>query len=197
MNTTNPLGNSLLRYLLAALIVAGLQTSIFGYMIASRAAILRSGTEVLLKTAPVDPRDLLRGDYVVLSYDISTVPSASIRGPRPAVSGRTVMWVRLGKQPDGYWSVLESSFSELPAQDETVVLKSLPFHYYSVVDGDADPTLSYGIERYYVPDGEGRALEAARGTETLSIAVKVSSAGTAQIRSLLLDGKPVYDEPLY
>jgi uncharacterized membrane-anchored protein len=34
---------------------------------------------VLLKTAPVDPRDFLRGDYVVLNYDISSVPVVDIR----------------------------------------------------------------------------------------------------------------------
>jgi uncharacterized membrane-anchored protein len=27
--------------------------------------------EVLLQTRPVDPRDIFRGDYVTLSYDIS------------------------------------------------------------------------------------------------------------------------------
>lgn len=34
---------------------------------------LRTGTEVILKTEPVDPRDLFRGDYVVLNYEISTL----------------------------------------------------------------------------------------------------------------------------
>ena len=29
---------------------------------------------ILLKGRPVDPRDLLRGDYMILSYDISDVP---------------------------------------------------------------------------------------------------------------------------
>jgi uncharacterized membrane-anchored protein len=43
-------------------------------MIAERAAPLRSGRTVLLRVVPVDPRDLLRGDYVTLSYEISRVP---------------------------------------------------------------------------------------------------------------------------
>ena len=37
---------------------------------------LASGTLVLLETRPVDPRDLLRGDYVILNYKISDVPLA-------------------------------------------------------------------------------------------------------------------------
>ena len=40
-------------------------------------------------------------------------------------------------------------------------------------------------------------LELVRGTEKLAVAARVSESGQAQIRALLLDGKPVYDEPLY
>ena len=59
----------LLRYLLAALVLCGLILA----MIWPRAAILRNGQEVRLEIAPVDPRDLFRGDYVVLDYRIGTV----------------------------------------------------------------------------------------------------------------------------
>ena len=69
--------------LLAALLVAGAQTAALGYMIESRASILRSGRDVLLKTVPVDPRDLLRGDYVILSYDISRLQPELFKGDRP------------------------------------------------------------------------------------------------------------------
>ncbi|MBY3249774.1 GDYXXLXY domain-containing protein, partial [Rhizobium laguerreae] len=55
----------------------------------------------------------------------------------------------------------------------------------------------YGIERYYVPEGEGKPIEEARNDGNVAIAVRVSPDGSAQIRSLLVDGKPVYDEPLY
>ena len=52
----------------AAALTALIQCGILLYMIQSRASILQNGTEVTLKTEPVDPRDLLRGDYVVLGY---------------------------------------------------------------------------------------------------------------------------------
>jgi uncharacterized membrane-anchored protein len=181
---------------IAAVIVALLQTAIIGYTIESRASILRSGTEVLLKTAPVDPRDLLRGDYVVLNYDISRVPASTVAGGTPEDAGEKVLAVRLQKQPDGFWSVVESSFGSLESKPDTVVLKSQPFQYYPV-DTDGTIRVDYGIERYYVPEGEGHDLEEARSDGHLSIAARVSGSGQAQIRSLLLDGKPVYEEPLY
>ena len=53
------------------LLLALAQIAFLSWMIAGRAAILRDGREVLLKVEPVDPRDLLRGDYVVLTYEIT------------------------------------------------------------------------------------------------------------------------------
>ncbi|MCH4546906.1 GDYXXLXY domain-containing protein [Rhizobium changzhiense] len=183
-------------YLLSAIIVAGLQTLILGTIIQSRASILSDGAEVLLKTGPVDPRDFLRGDYVVLNYDISSVPVQTVSGGIPAEAGERVLWVRLKKQEDGFWTVTESSFHELPPQPETVILRSQPFYSGGLAAGDS-MRVEYGIERYYVPEGEGKPIEEARNDGNVAIAVRVSSDGSAQIRSLLVDGKPVYDEPLY
>jgi len=183
-------------YLVAAILVAGLQTLILGYIIQSRASILASGTEVLLKTAPVDPRDFLRGDYVVLNYDISSVPVSTVTGGIPAEAGEQTLWVRLKRQPDGFWGIVESSFAELPAASDTVVLRSLPFYSYGPGSGETI-RVEYGIERYYVPEGEGKPLEEARNEGVVSIAASVSSSGAAQIRSLVVDGKPAYEEPLY
>lgn len=183
-------------YLLSAIIVAGLQTLVLGTIIQSRASILSNGAEVLLKTAPVDPRDFLRGDYVVLNYDISSVPVQTVSGGIPAEPGERVLWVRLKKQADGFWTVIESSFHELSPQPETVILRSQPFYSSGLAAGDSI-RVEYGIERYYVPEGEGKPIEEARNDGNVAIAVRVSPDGSAQIRSLLVDGKPVYDEPLY
>jgi len=183
------------RFWIAAVIVALMQTIILGYIIDGRAAILSHGAEVLLKTAPVDPRDLLRGDYVTLNYDISRVPASTLTGGLPAADGDNVLSVRLQPQADGYWGIAESSFSPLPEKAGTVVLKSLPLAYLPVA-GQDQISVDYGIERYYLPEGSGKDVEAAENSR-LSVAVRVSGDGEAQIRSLLIDGKPVYDEPLY
>ncbi len=186
----------------AAIIVAVLQTAVLGYMVGERAWGLRSGVEVILKTAPVDPRDLLRGDYVTLNYDISRIPLSTLREgpPKMGLNGQTLS-VRLKKQDDGYWGIVESSFKALDPKPDTVILKSLPFDY--VFYGEpTDPAqemigVTYGIERYYVPEGQGHDIESARNANRVAIAARISSDGKAHIRSLLLDGKPVYEEPLY
>ena len=66
------------RLLLSAIVLSLLQIGFLGWIIASRAGVLRSGTEVLLRIQPVDQRDLLRGDYVSLRYDIDRIPATII-----------------------------------------------------------------------------------------------------------------------
>lgn len=184
--------------LVAALIAAVLQTAALGYMVESRASILRNGKEVLLKTVPVDPRDLLRGDYVILSYDISSLPPELFKGGLPKAPQEVTVSVRLAKQPDGFWSASEASFTELAPADESVVLQSQPFTYYPSSSEIPSPiNVAYGIERFYVPEGEGRVLEQARNAEALSVNVRVNDAGRAQIRQIAVEGTPVYEEPLY
>lgn len=181
-----------------ALAMALLQTAILGYMIEGRAGILRSGTEVLLKTAPVDPRDLLRGDYVILTYDVSTISTTSIIGQKPEAGDAARLHVRLKPGADGFWTVSEASFAPLPVEDGSVVLLSQPVTIYDWEWQNAgNLTVSYGIERFYVPEGEGRPIEDGRNEGRVSVAARVSEDGQAQIRALMLDGEPLYEEPLY
>lgn len=185
--------------LLAAILAAGLQTAVIATMVESRAAILRNGADIRLKTQPVDPRDLLRGDYVTLSYPISAISGTILSGAVPQQHMRTRLMVRLRPGPDGLWTATEASFATLAAEEGSVVVRTLPFDYYPGPDGTAPETIfvAYGIERYYVPEGEGRVLEEARNSEELEVEARVSSAGTPQIARILLRGEPVHDEPLY
>ena len=62
------------------LIAVLVQVLILGWMAGEREWIVRTAPTVWLRTAPVDPRDLFRGDYVTLGYEISTIPAAKF-GP--------------------------------------------------------------------------------------------------------------------
>ena len=54
-------------------LVLGLQVAWILATVTTQELNLRSAPTVLLETRPVDPRDMLRGDYVILSYKISGV----------------------------------------------------------------------------------------------------------------------------
>lgn len=190
----------LLRYLLAALLLCGLILA----MILPRAAILRSGQEVRLEIAPVDPRDLFRGDYVVLAYRIGTVeippgvgtlftrgqkvfvtlrPDASnkaravaVSAERPAVSGADIVI-----------SGVVSAVSTCQLNDAGNRDCKL---------GNRGVDVRYGLESYFVPQGEGKKIEL-MARARLEVVAAVAPSGQAAIKRLLIDGVAVYDEPPY
>ncbi len=55
------------------LIILGFWLVLALFFVAVNEKIFMTGDEIRLKVRPVDPRDLLRGQYVVLNYDISNV----------------------------------------------------------------------------------------------------------------------------
>src|SRR4051794_40816134 len=66
------------RKILVVTVVA--QLTILVGMIALRALPLLTGQTVLVRVVPVDPRDLFRGDYVILSYEFSRIPPQGVEG---------------------------------------------------------------------------------------------------------------------
>lgn len=185
--------------ILMAVLVAALQIGFLAWTIAGRAAILRDGTEVALAIEPVDPRDFLRGDYVRLGYNISRVPGSMF--PREAGddtwSERTV-FVRLAKGVDGIWQPQSASLDNppaaAPAQDQ-VDVRGLASAVWS--DPGQEVFVTYGIERYYVPEGEGRALETNPELRSFVMHVAVADNGQAQIKALYDGDELIYEEPLY
>ena len=103
------------RTLAAMLILIGA----LGLIIQGRASILRSGKEVRLRTVPVDPRDLFRGDYVVLSYAISTVEAAD--SDSKFERGDTV-YVTLVPGPDGFAQAKTASHARPETAGPEVVI---------------------------------------------------------------------------
>jgi uncharacterized membrane-anchored protein len=167
-----------------------------------RAAILRDGLEIVLKTEPVDPRDLMRGDYVRLGYtDISSIDEALVTGSWPTHDITAPVWLILAPGSDGAHVARAASFSKPSAVGgEDVLLKSLPARItVARPDGGLNSIgpLNFGIERYYVPEGEGLEIEKAQNAGRTTVAIRVSEDGEPQIARLMIDGETLYEEPLY
>jgi uncharacterized membrane-anchored protein len=187
--------NGVFRLLCAAILLAAMQTAVIGYQIGERTYILRTGVEIRLKTEAVDPRDLLRGDYVVLSYPISRLREGQIVGERPKQREDVQFHVRVALDADGFALVQEASIAPLPPKPNTVVLITEPVAYGPGLGKNDTVAVHYGIERFYVPEGEGREIESLRNKGVVTVSVRVSSSGKAQLKRLFIDGKPVYEEP--
>jgi uncharacterized membrane-anchored protein len=189
------------RLLAAALLVALAQIGFLGWIIAGRAAVLRNGQDVVLKVEPVDPRDLLRGDYVWLGYEISSILVKQITNVPAGQQWTEDGWiyVRVKKAEDGYWHLLSASFdaplAAAPAADEADLKGHV--HDGQGLTGETSIRVDYGIERYYVPEGEGLAIEQDMRVRSFGVRVALGSDGTPQIKALLDGDKPLYQEPLY
>lgn len=63
-----------------AIAVAALQVLVLAFMAGQREWISRTGAQLVLRTAPIDPNDPMRGAYVRLDYEISFAPAALCKG---------------------------------------------------------------------------------------------------------------------
>ena len=176
-----------------------IQVALIAAMVIDRAGILREGTEVTLQTRPVDPRDFLRGDYVQLRYEISSV-RLDATGPFSLARDAPV-FVKLAPNPDGFYAAVSAHLEPVPVVGREVLIKGrLPYGFYCRGDVGTPchmAEVTYGLERYFVPEGEGRVIESARNQGKVSVVAAVTSEGRAAIKRLLIDGKPVYDEPMF
>lgn len=171
---------------------------IFSGFILYKEYTLRTGTEVLLKTEPVDPRDLFRGDYVTLNYEISTLNLEEIQAEDPYFEYNDRIYLALEIE-NGYG--VPKKIYKKPPDDELYIkgtVKELIYDWGE--DGliAEEPRIKelrieYGIESYFVPEGRGREIESQQwtGREGVDVKVVVDKFGNAVIKSLLIDGKEV------
>ena len=104
-------------------LVAAVQTGVLASMVVDRTLLLRNGREIVLPVIPVDPRDLFRGDYVRLGYEISNVPAIVLVGAAP--HRNAAFYVTLAKNPAGGWTPVRVSRDWPKETDpERIVLKA-------------------------------------------------------------------------
>ncbi|QOZ50298.1 GDYXXLXY domain-containing protein [Bradyrhizobium sp. CCBAU 53338] len=175
-----------------------LQCALLVLMVADRMQILRGGTEVTLQTRPVDPRDLLRGDYVTLGYDITQLPAGALAG-QPSAERNPIVFVKLAPDANGLYQAVSVHAAPVAVTAPDVLIRGrVTYSCGSTGRTFCDRlTIRYGLENYFVPEGEGRKLEQARNQQQLRVVAAVLPSGRAAIKRLLLEGEPVYEEPWY
>jgi uncharacterized membrane-anchored protein len=175
-----------------------LQCVLLVLMVADRMQILREGREVTLQTQPVDPRDLLRGDYVVLRYDISQLPAGALSG-KTAETRNPIVFVKLAPNANGLYEAVSVHAEPVTVTAPEILIRGrVSYSCGSTSRTFCDKLqIKYGLESYFVPEGEGKKLEQARNQQKLRVVAAVLPSGRAAIKRLLLDGEPVYEEPLY
>jgi uncharacterized membrane-anchored protein len=172
-----------------------LQAGILAGLVAERALLLQTGTEIRLAVVPVDPRDLFRGDYVVLSTPLARIRTDNLGGDDTFTAGQ-IVYLALARQDEGWRAV--SVHAQRPAGP--LVLRGRIVAPDAIADC-ASPCrayrVEYGLESFFVPEGRGRELERLRSDERLEVDVAVSASGRAALKRLLLDGRMIYEADLF
>ena len=149
-----------------------LQFIVLGWMAGEHEWIVRTGPTVWLRTAPVDPRDLFRGDYVTLGYEISTIPAEKFG---PGLKQQLADYARRNAD-NHYWRGREivlyaaltvnpgSGVAEIATADLTppptgLFIKGRVRPYWNNGACAILTGVAYGIDAYYVQQGKGKKLE--------------------------------------
>lgn len=171
------------------LLVAGLQTAALGYIVVNRDRLLKDGREVVIQVQPLDPRDLFRGDYVILGYPITQINVGEGELPKGIEKG-AVIYAVLKPGENDVWSVSRVSASypsDVSAPE--IVLRGRVQSIYSGANGNGYAVSArYGIETYFVPEGEGRVIEKQVLEKTVKAILAVGADGEAAIKGLIIDG---------
>ena len=145
---------------------------------------MRQGQIILLETQPVDPRDLLRGDYVRLNYAISDVPREVFLAP-PAgelPAGQKIFVTVVLAATNQFYHVTRAGTEKFSPAAGEVMLRGTAVHSWR--NSANSVHVEYGLEQYFVAEGTGSP----RGKLTVQAAVDKS--GTARIKEVFVDGQP-------
>ncbi len=181
-------------------VVALVQSAALLKIVYDRDRLLKSGREITLPTQPLDPRDIFRGDYVTLGYDITSVKKSST-ATDPDFNGLergAAAYVTLTPAPAGGWTLahIGTQYPAVVAPGDVVIKGLVKSLWPSVCAGESTAVLRYGIETYFVPEGMGRALEDQVWAHKIEAIVAVGSDGTAALKGLVVDGERHVDPPL-
>ena len=187
--------------LIRILIIIVLFTVFLCSMIALKQRTLITGTPVLLETEPIDPRSLFRGDYVRLNYIISRLKPSELEGD-DKFERHDKVFVEL-QQHGKYWHPIGIHHNHI--KSENIVLTG-KVQYVNEHTWNADLQKSeeittlhikYGIENYFVPEGEGLVLERRDNNQIVDILVAVDQSGKSGIKEVLVDNQVRYRETLF
>ncbi|MFZ0828107.1 MAG: GDYXXLXY domain-containing protein [Verrucomicrobiia bacterium] len=166
------------------LLVLALQGAWLLGTVAVQEHALATGQVILLETARIDPRDLLRGDYLILNYKISDVPTNLFSPPvMKDLPEGTGIYVSLAPATNQFYVVVKASTNEfIPGADEVMLKGKGTWRQWNSPTNSVH--VEYGLERYYVAEGTGNPAG------KLTAQVVVPASGRGQLKEVFVDGKP-------
>lgn len=170
------------------LLAVAAQLLVLAWMAGEREWIFRTGRVVYLRTAPVDPRDLFRGDFVRLQYEINSVRTEGVdpaAAASPERKRHEVVYTRL--QPAGEGLFEAAGIGPARPTEGLFIRGRTEDQWRLGWRGAGHSFVKYGIEQLFVEQGAGLAIEQRRGTRDglqvpMEVEVAIGPTGTGVIR---------------
>ncbi len=171
-------------------LAVGIQIVILIAMVIQREHLLRSDQTILLELVPKDPRSLLSGDYVILSYKVGQLNKTYSQYDESFERGDIVYLAVRKNANTKFWDAVKMA--------KDMVNLSTDFPNDVIIRGkitnvwnETNYIIEYGIESYFVPQKKGLKIEYT-SREDISVEIKVSRiTGECAINRLLIKDKPV------
>nr|WP_263323654.1 GDYXXLXY domain-containing protein [Neobacillus sp. Marseille-Q6967] len=136
---------------------------------------LMMGEEITLETIPVDPSDVLRGDYVTLRYQAEEIPKRflddSVATSLEAGGFRAVDVYVLLEEENGVHSPAKVSLDK----PETGLFLKGKLNYIGMNMTEEVAYIEYSLDRYYVEDNTGTEWEKASAQGDILVKAKVKN----------------------
>lgn len=138
-----------------------------------------TGTEIKVKTIPVDPRSMFRGNYARLRYDISEIEATHFPEVEDLRNGE-IVYIALKKSDK---DIYEFSQVTLSQPNSGVYLRGrIENRRYD--DRNKSFRLKYGIEAFFAPKEKALALEKDLRDGGVAI-LMVSKSGKARLKDII------------
>jgi uncharacterized membrane-anchored protein len=174
--------------------------AVLSFTIVSNERVVAQGDRIILETRPIDPRDLFRGEYVILRYAIED--DMNVRGDASWREPGSKLLVGLSPDRRGVGQVIcvkekaSPEVATLIPQNECLGLDGPIIWLEGEVWAGAEGVnvLRFpSLEQFYVPEGAGPVIERMREGLHVEVLVKDGSARAVQLLDSDLRPLPIAD----
>jgi len=162
---------------ISLLIAVFFQLLVLTGMVGLSAMPLWTGKEIKVKTIPVDPRSMFRGNYARLRYDLSEI---EVEHSGKKIRNGEVVYVSLSPAANGLFEFSKASL--IRPQDGIFIRGRIQTHRYA--NNQKMFNVLYGIEAFFAPKQKALSLE--KDLRDGGVAVLMISAnGKARLKDVI------------
>ncbi|SEB94428.1 GDYXXLXY domain-containing protein [Paenibacillus sp. GP183] len=167
---------------LVLIVLAALQIVFLLGVAVSSYSVLWYGQEIRIQTMPLDPRDPLYGDHVNLKLSISELSTSLWKESGDLPKKGMVIYVLMKRKTADNAGIYDAVgvYAHKPSagQDEVVIKGRMSYSYNNKFN------VEYGLEKFYVPENTGKALEEQARQGNMTARVKVAFWGRSALEGL-------------